>query len=234
MRPDMDKVIVERPRYGSRSRSRKKGYRKQLQKSDFAELPRNEPMLGRWRGLEKCFNEHLGPMRRFLRSQVGRPWNHVYRDLREHVRFDNVVQKHVLTHVWEFVHRHVDVIDGQIVVRPGTGWRRTLHTGEMYVCPKSGHLKIIRSPSLNTDLPHRIQFDPLVQYHRQDNAWWEVRLRELPDEPEGLWDAWLEQPVSADRCWAAFGGKYMAISKRLLSLLEAKLLHRRMRKLRSE
>jgi hypothetical protein len=103
MREDMDKVIVERPRVGSRMPSRKKGYRKSLQNVDADDLPNREPMLGRWRGREKCLNEHLGPMRRFLRSQVGRPWNRVHQELCEHVSFDNAAQKHVLTHVFDFV-----------------------------------------------------------------------------------------------------------------------------------
>lgn len=69
MREDMDKVIVERPRIGSRLPSRKKGYRKYVQNTAIDNLPLREPMLGRWRGRERWLNEHLGPMRRFLRSR---------------------------------------------------------------------------------------------------------------------------------------------------------------------
>jgi hypothetical protein len=94
MRADMAKVIVERPRWGSDLPPKKKGYRRSLQKFDVAELPRREPLPGRWRGLQKSLNEHLGPMRRFLRSQVGRPWNKVHQDLCEHVSFDDVIRPH--------------------------------------------------------------------------------------------------------------------------------------------
>lgn len=68
----MDKVIVERPRIGSRFRSRKKEYRKYLKSLALEELLNKEPMLGRWKGRERELNEHLGPMKRFLRSNVGR------------------------------------------------------------------------------------------------------------------------------------------------------------------
>jgi hypothetical protein len=230
MRDDMDKVIVERPRFGSRAPSRKKGYRKQRQKSDINDLPKREPMLGRWRGMEKCFNEHLGPMRRFLRSQVGRPWNNVYRDLREYVSFDNVVQKHVLTHVYDFVHRSVDIVDGRVLVRPGAGWRRELRAGDMYVCPQSGLLKVVRPRRRSSSARRRIQFEAMIQYHWRDNAWWEVRLRKTPDDPGDLWDAWLERPVAAGGGWTAFGGKLMAVSKRLMSPTEVRALRRRLRK----
>ncbi len=109
MRADMAKVIVERPRVGSRAPSRKKGYRKYVQRTGVENLPQRAPLLGHWRGLERWLNEHLGPMRRFLPSNVGRPWNKVHAELCEHVCFDNPVQSHVLTHVFDYVQQHVEI-----------------------------------------------------------------------------------------------------------------------------
>lgn len=231
MRADMAKVIVERPRYGSRLRSRKKGYRKYIQKTSLEDLPRHESLLGRWRGLGKCLNEHLGPMRRFLRSQVGRPWNKVHQDLCEHISFDNAVQKHVLTHVFDYVHRLVEVRDGVVYNRER--WRHglALRAGEMYVCPRSGVLKVVRAKQ-KTCLPKRVQFAPLIQYHWRDNVWWEVKLRNLPTDPAELWDIWLEQAV-AKLTEAAlvpvYGGKIIAVSKRLMSREEVRELKRKIR-----
>lgn len=139
MRHDMAKVIVERPRWGSRLKSRKKGYRKYLQKSDIADLPRREPLPGRWRGLQRCFSEHLGPLERFLRSNIGRPWNKVHQELSQYVSFDNVVQKHILTHVYDFVVLHVAVVRGELV--RAHRWERKLGPGQMYVCPRTGLLR---------------------------------------------------------------------------------------------
>jgi hypothetical protein len=234
MREDMDKVIVERPRVGSRLASRKKGYRKYVQNTDADDLPRREPMLGHWRGRQKWLNEHLGPMRRFLRSQVGRPWNKVHHDLCEHVSFDNAVQKHVLTHVFDFVQRHVDIRNGKVIRRGG--WRNDieLQPGDMYVCPESGLLKVVRR-NPGTSPRRLIQLDPFVQFHHRDGQWWEVRLRKPPDDPSELWDAWFERPVariSEPELRRAFGGKLIAVSKRLLSRSEARELHRRLRKSR--
>jgi hypothetical protein len=79
MRADMGKVLVERPRLGSRDGSRpKKGYRKRLQKAfDSGDpLPVREGMKVRC-GRGKHFNEHLGPLRRFLNSNVGRQWDKI-------------------------------------------------------------------------------------------------------------------------------------------------------------
>jgi hypothetical protein len=144
MRRDMAKVIVERPRSGSRLPARKKGYRKQLQKTPFDELPTREPMLGRWRGMDRSLNEHLGPMRRFLRSRVGRPWNKVHQELCAHVSMDNAVQKHVLTHVFDYVHRLVDVAGRKVTLRIGLGRGRLLRPGELYVSPRTGLLLAVR------------------------------------------------------------------------------------------
>jgi hypothetical protein len=224
MRADMAKVIVERPRIGSRLPSRKKGYRKFTSKLGLENLPKREPMLGRWRGRQRSLNEHLGPMRRFLRSRVGRPWNKVYSELCAHVSFDNSVQKHVLTHVFDFVHRCVECEDGQVFVKDG--WRRgwPLRQGEMYVCPKSGLLKVVGRPKPR-QAPRRIQRGAFVQLHWREGVWWEVRLRERPGDPGELWDVWLERPasrVSADELQKTYGGKFLAVSKRPLPRSEAR------------
>lgn len=237
MREDMARVIVERPRIGSRLRSRKKGYRKHVQRTALEDSPRREPMLGRWHGRQKSLNEHLGPMRRFLRSQVGRPWNKVHQDLCEHISFDNAVQKHVLAHVFDFVHRLVEMRDGVVYDCDGWGWRRgrALNAGEMYVCPHSGLLKVVR-PKRQTHLPQRIEFAPLTQFHWRDNGWWEVRLRKPPSDPDELWDVWLERLVSklkdADRM-AAYGGQLFAVSKRVLAREEVRSLKRLIRSRRT-
>ncbi len=42
-------------------------------------------MLGDGKAWVDGSNEHLGPMRRFLANERGRPWNKVHQDLCEHV-----------------------------------------------------------------------------------------------------------------------------------------------------
>jgi len=227
MRIDMAKVIVERPRWGSDLPSKKKGYRKSLQKSDVADLPRTGPLPGRWRGRQKSLNEHLGPMHRFLRSQVGRPWNKVHQDLCEHVSFDNAVQKHVLTHVFDFVTLHVTLVDGRPHGRRHYGPRHRLEPGQMYVCPKTGLLKIVRP--LKPKAPTKYCLGALRQLHFRDGFWWELRLRKLPDDPGELWDIWLERPVArltADELKLTYGGKLFTTAKRPLSRREARPLLR--------
>ena len=220
-----------RPRIGSRLPSRKKGYRKYVQKSGIDNLPPREPMLGRWRGRERWLNEHLGPMRRFLRSRVGRPWNKVHQELCEHVSFDNAVQKHVLAHVFDYVQLRVEIRGRQVICT--NAWRRgtVLRPDEMYVCPNTGLLKVVRRRH-QTHAPQRVHVGKLTQYQQRDNAWWELKLRERPDDPGELWDVWLERRLSQLQdtdLQAAFGGKLTAISKRPLSQTEVRELHRSLR-----
>lgn len=236
MREDMDKVIVERPRVGSRLPSRKKGYRKYIAQASWEQLPQREPLLGRWRGRQRFLNEHLGPMRRFLRSRVGRPWNKVHQELCEHVSFDNSVQKHVLTHVFDFVQQFVELRDGVVFACHGYRRGRTLSPGQMYVCPRSGLLKIVRQSKRRAP-PQRVQIDPFTQLHWRENAWWEVRLRPRPVEYADCWDVWIERPagqITERELAAAYGGKLLAVSKRPLGREESRKLRRASGQLHSQ
>jgi hypothetical protein len=249
MRADMAKVIVERPRVGSRAPARKKGYRKYVQRIGIENLPLREPLLGHWRGPGRWLNEHLGPMRRFLRSNVGRPWNKVHQELCEHVCFDNPVQSHVLTHVFDYVQQHVELRGREVFSLDRWRRGRPLDPGMMYICPMTGLLKLVKSPVAHRP-SERVGLGKLSQYHRRDGAWWELRLRALSAPGEvlrrhsprrarasaGMWDVWLERPVSlADEAdlQAIYGGRLAAISKRPLTPAETQQLYRSMQQSRS-
>ncbi|MBY0456076.1 MAG: hypothetical protein K2V38_01930, partial [Gemmataceae bacterium] len=117
MREDMAKVLVERPRLGRRRAESwpGKGYRKQLRKCWQAgvEPPAREGMKSTYGYNTKHFNEHLGPLRRFLDANVGRPWDKVYSEICQQVERGNVVQNHILTHLFDYVVVHTVLIDGQ-------------------------------------------------------------------------------------------------------------------------
>jgi hypothetical protein len=96
----------------------------------------------------KFFNENLAPLRRFLESNAGRPWNKVYAEICKHVDRGNVVQKHILTHLFDYVVTDTVLIGGEPCRGRGHwGHRygeplRTSHDRHLwYVCPKSGLLR---------------------------------------------------------------------------------------------
>jgi hypothetical protein len=142
MRSDMAKVIVERPRVGSRARG---NARKQGKNLALDDLPRRQGMKRLWRGGSKSFNEHLGPLARYLDSQVGRPWNKVFSEICAHINRNSVVQDHVRDHVDDLVVRNVLRRDGVPCSAEGRGYGTPLvasrYHHRFYVCPRTGLLR---------------------------------------------------------------------------------------------
>src|SRR5437763_3866561 len=84
MRSDMKKVVVERPRWGSRLRNEKFGARlRYIPGHDYDEQPRKARGFESYGegGCGKYFTDVLGPLERFLRTNIGRPWDKVYSEL---------------------------------------------------------------------------------------------------------------------------------------------------------
>lgn len=236
MRPDMDKVIVERPRFGSRLRCARKGYRKELQRTPPDEQPRREGI--KWRGGKmKMFNEHLGPLRRYLQSNVGRPWDKVFSEICERIDRGSVVQDHVRDHVDEYVIRDV-VMCGRVPCHSaGRLYGRPLWVGsrggQFFVCPKTGLLRQVPSrPAAEPEAKKSAQ--PVRVDDRQvcvflDVAWHLVTVESLPEQ----WmlceatDVVFGRRVSTldpNVLRRTYGGKFYGVAKRRLSKREMKQL----------
>ena len=145
MRRDMHKVIVERPRLGGRGPHRGTPWEKN---ADLDDLPTKEGARKRHlaRGSAKGLNENLAPLKRYLRKQVGRPWNAVYRDISARLKAGNAVQQHVRAHLWDFVNRNVTITDDGEILRapPHWPWRTALRVGELFVHPRTGLLVAVK------------------------------------------------------------------------------------------
>ena len=102
MREDMAKVIVERPRRGGGVRFPRGAGRHQ---GDFERLPRRQGINRPWTygGDRKGLNENLAPLRRYLLSNVGRPWDRVFGDICERINVSSAVQLHIWQHVRDYV-----------------------------------------------------------------------------------------------------------------------------------
>ena len=198
MRSDMPQVLIERPRRGSRMR----GYRRQRTINKRARLedePRFESIRRRKAGTEKWFRDLFGPVRRFLRRNVGRPWDLVFSEICEHARLDNVAQQHLRRHVRDFVVTNVQKIDGRLYGNPGWGGLWPLRPGwfgQYYVCPDTGLLKMVEKKPRPKGPGDRIMIDKTRQYHRINGEWYAVALRPVPEETAGLYDALIERPVA--------------------------------------
>jgi hypothetical protein len=236
MRPDMAKVIVERPRIGSSAHGKPKGYRRRLQQYRPDELPAREGMKRRHQGYTKMFNEHLGPLRRYLDSRVGRPWNKVFSEICAHIDRSSAVQDHVRDHVAQYVATHVVEIDGEPCNGEGSYfygrplWQvRWVH---WYVCPRSGILKRIKPgarsrnrPSKPQDTPKFVSVSDSLQCRLIDGAWYVVTLAALPEGAKGRaeWDVVFDRPASEiDPLMARqnYGALVFACGKRRLARRE--------------
>jgi len=238
MRPDMDKVIVERPRRKGHAWLKPKGYRRRLARYGEDGPPRREGMKQRWGHGTKWLNEHLGPLRRYLDSQVGRPWDQVFSEICAHINRDSAVQDHVRDHVDDYVTTHVVVIDG--VPCDGEGGRMygtPLHQlpgrgPRWYVCPRTGLLRRVE-PARERPAPPKaplahVRVSETLQCRFLGEAWHLVTLAPLSTTPGGLAlgravDVLLGRPVSgmtANEARQRYGAAVYAVAKRRLARRE--------------
>ncbi len=184
MRSDMAKVIVERPRVRLPKRDGSwypRGSLKNVFQRDWELAPKREGM-GHAYG-EKWLNENLQPLVRYLRSNVGRPWDKVRSEIAAHVRCTSAVQKHVLDHLADFVEEHPQ-LEGRVVLdrryrppRPLVSWGMRLR---FWVCPRTGLLRLApvvarkrHKPPVD---PDRRILSPKSELRRLGGVWYECEL----------------------------------------------------------
>ena len=108
MRSDMFKVIVERPRRS------KHNHAQAARRRDDPDGPR-QPGMRAGCGRPPSLNENLMPLQRFLRAQIGRPWNKVYSEISAGIDRRNAVQQHVFAHLDDMTATQVERRDGRWV-----------------------------------------------------------------------------------------------------------------------
>src|SRR5262245_27053478 len=143
MREDMSKVVTERPRWGHRLPSGKTRLRIRSYDSDneYDNLPKRvSGSRSKYIRAEeiKYFSDLLGPLLRFLRKNVGRPWDLVYSEMKESLDDRKVTGRHIFEHVdWE-VETHVFIDSDGELYKWGYSGRRPVYG--FYVDPRTGLL----------------------------------------------------------------------------------------------
>jgi|RhiMethySRZTD1v2_1073278.scaffolds.fasta_scaffold471101_2 hypothetical protein len=188
----MFKVIVERPRSGSRMRW--SGRTRRFLNSEDAP---SKIGMQRGHGTRKWLNEHLGPLRKFLGRRVGRPWDAVHGEICAVIDTRSTVKQHVLSHIGDFVAVKTKLVEGKLYE---IGRYSAVYTplGEarqqLYVDPRTGLLcrnyeRILRRRQLREEArrkqaeleARRRVLSPSEQLHRVDGLWYHVRLGRLPE-----------------------------------------------------
>lgn len=151
MRDDFAKVLVERPRIGHHRKFREHRHDKDFKTNElyFGGRESMKKRYDSW-GDRKSFNEHLNPLKGWLRSVVGKPWDKSYSELRKKFDARSTINNHILEHLWDYVETHAFVENGKTMCHV----RWTYDTSDRvvpinqsskdyYVCPKDGTLKIV-------------------------------------------------------------------------------------------
>jgi hypothetical protein len=194
----MHKVIVERPR-------RNPGPGKKGRRDNLPDelLPKCEG-IKRSHRCRKGLTDLLGPLKRWLQSQVGRPWNDVYSEACAVIKPDSIVRAHIKTHLLEFVERHTFMHEGKVCVLdtgylgrgviPVTG--RRYGRSRFFVHPESGLLCVISQKSRNAwraeerarRAEHFRWLDDNVALKQIGGIWFLCRFRTVP--PRGPFKAY--------------------------------------------
>lgn len=153
MREDMKFVVLDRPRLNHDFRICK-GERRKLQ-CDWETLPQRESMKVHWHfhrrykakrlvgrdDRRKQFNDHLSPLRRFLKTRLGSDWNDLNSEIRQEASTRTVLGFHLMHHFWRMIRRNVIVVDGVVF----SNRCQQLSSGSFYIDPTSNKLCCIGS-----------------------------------------------------------------------------------------
>jgi hypothetical protein len=195
----MAKVIVERPRHGGGAKFPRSSVRStnRMAPEDWQS---RQSMKRPWEvaSCQKHLNENLAPLRRYLRSHVGRHWDKVYADVCQRINRDSAVQLHIWQHLMQYVCTDPHIIRGEA----GSG-RRRLANYQFFVHPKTGRLCVneqawYRSDRKNRQGDLRLPGGETItengrHYRRIDGIWHEAKFAPVPQNLDGLYDALLER-----------------------------------------
>ena len=227
----MAQVLIERPRRGLRGSL---GYREQRRRKrrEPIDARRREGIGRREYGHDKFFNDLFGPVIRFLRANIGRPWDLVYREICAANDLRNTASRHLRHHVFDFVIVNVREEAGRLYAATDWGYRELNCYGRrlFYVCPGTKLLKSAADLRPRPKRPaNRIKVSRLRQYHRVNGRWFEVALRAPPDAASGCCDALLGKPVSEFRpgeARATYGLAAYALSTKPVDREQGRRLNR--------
>jgi hypothetical protein len=227
----LHEITIERPRSGMRISSRRlAGVRKNLDRLTYEASNDGflSPYLIKVRQKTKSFSDHLAPLKRFLHSKVGQSWNEVYSELCKTLDNSTLSGQHILSHVWGYVERHAEIVDGIPFSKPSTyrggrrlgGWRYD----EFYIHPDTGILCLAgrtpREPPKKRD--DFIQLDATRHYRKLDGIWYQIVIADIPKFGY-VWDVILKASVSRERNGSTYAAQKRQCNKKEVRWIAAKL-----------
>jgi hypothetical protein len=171
VRADMHKVVTERPRAGHGNGSRKWGGRipEDYEGQTFVSSARRR----QYGWYSKEFSDFLSPLRRYLRRQVGRPWDKVYSEIRKAVP-NGLHGDHLWMHIKSEVEINCFEREGRVFTRPRY-FHAEVEVSGLYVQPRTGLLCYKRRASKELKQPtaslNQIAISDNEEYRRINGLW---------------------------------------------------------------
>jgi hypothetical protein len=206
----LGEVLIERPRGGFRISSRRLRGAKRLLDTLTQEVIESEsegfaPYVIKVRNPTKYLSDNLGPLRRFLRSKVDKNWDDTYSELCDRLDSSTMLGQHLLEHLWHYVERHVELIDG-LPYRMG----RALYSGyhaQYYIHPKS-HILLVAPSRSAKPIPARSQdlivLDQTHHYRLVHGIWYELTFSTFAGA-QSPWDQLLRQNLTPVLAYSHYG-----------------------------
>jgi hypothetical protein len=198
MREDMSKVVIERPRSGHSL----PGYKTRLRirrydpEKDYEDTPKRvSGSRSKYvrAGETKYFSDFLSPLRRFLRTNVGRPWDKVYSEMRENLDDRKVTGRHVFEHVEMEVETHALIGgDGEVYILGYKGCLQPIYG--FYVDPRTRLLcwsdsrppwkQHGKSKSVAQEINH-VRLSANTCYVKMNGVWYFIEYRVFDESVNG-------------------------------------------------
>jgi hypothetical protein len=208
MRRDLDKVIIESPRRGSRNRSAKTGARVLHQPDSEHEDHPKRISSSRYRQYKdfRTFNDKLGPLRRFLRSNLGRPWNKVYSEVSAAIDRRSISGNHLHEHVRDAVELNCFIGEGRKIYAP-PHWFGAPHEVEgFYVHPRTGLLcwkPYRRGRYVPPEPLPIIAVGEIEALFKLNGIWYHGRFKEGTPPERALLAQYRRTPMLIPKLWPA-------------------------------
>lgn len=225
MRSDMKKVVVERPRRGSRQRNNKFGARlRYIPEHDYEDQPKKARGFESYGngGSRKWFTDVLGPLERFLCGNAGRPWNKVYSEICAGLDKRKTTGLHIFQHLKDMVITNCYFgANGKICY---LRWNHEEHeVDDLYVHPLSGLLCAPRPvnkrerkrAALLAEEVTLLRTGGDAGYQKHEGIWYCVKLRRVwvrwsyPQRTLAVHDIFLKREIELGG-----GEHWIAVEKR--------------------
>ncbi|MGD1905674.1 MAG: hypothetical protein ACFB0C_06740 [Leptolyngbyaceae cyanobacterium] len=234
----LSEIVIERPRSGMRMSSRRlPGVKKRLRKltQEASEDGLLSPYLIKPLNKSKYLSDHLGPLRRFLRSHVGQPWNDVYSKLCRKLDTKTMAGQHVLSHLWDYVERHVEIIDGIPHKKPYwvCGYPLGCHYRDrFYVHPDTGLLcaiqKVPRKQKRSKPPTDELAIDDFHQYRQLNGIWYLITFDDFPEPRPAVVNDVLNGMIPWQKAHLVEGRRVYAVGKRQCNTKTVRLIQRQL------